>query len=53
MFCMLKKKKYILLMFQNITEIVKTSYFFNDSKRRKMTLCSSKIIISIIKRNTV
>ena len=29
------KKKYILLMFQNITEFVKTSYSFNDSKQKK------------------
>ena len=35
MFCMLKKKKYILLMFQNITQIVKKSYSFNDFKQKK------------------
>ena len=28
MFCMLKKKKYILPMFQNITKIVKNKFFF-------------------------
>ena len=28
MFCMLKKKKFVLPMFQNITQIVKLSYFF-------------------------
>ena len=28
----LKEKKCILLMFQNITQIVKTSYSFNDSE---------------------
>ena len=28
MFYMLKKKKYILLMFQNITQIVKSKLFF-------------------------
>ena len=27
-FCILKKKKYILLMFQNITQIVKNKLFF-------------------------
>ena len=27
-FCMLKKKKYILLMFQNITQIGKNKLFF-------------------------
>ena len=35
MFCMLKKKKHILLQFQNITQIVKKSYSFNDFKPRK------------------
>ena len=29
MFCILKKKKYILLMFQNITQIVKDKLFFS------------------------
>ena len=33
MFYMLNKKKYILPIFQNITQIVKTSYYFNDSIR--------------------
>ena len=28
MFCVLKKKKYILLMFQNIIQIVKNKLFF-------------------------
>ena len=28
MFCMLKKKKYILLLFENITQIVKNKLFF-------------------------
>ena len=47
-----KKEKYILLMFQNITQIVKTSYSFNDFKRRKrMALSCSKGTISNIKRN--
>ena len=36
MFCMLKKKKYIyiyiLIISQNMTQILKTSYSFNDSK---------------------
>ena len=35
MFCMLKKKKYILFMFENITQIVKNALFFNDFKWRK------------------
>ena len=30
-----KKEKYILFILQNITEIVKTKLFFNDSKWRK------------------
>ena len=34
-FCTLKSKKYILLMFQNITQIVKNKLFFNDFKQRK------------------
>ena len=42
MFCMLEKKKYILCMFQNITQIVKASYSSNDSKWRKMTLSCLK-----------
>ena len=45
MFCMLKKKRYILLMFQNITQIVKKSYSFNDFqwREKKMALsCSQK-----------
>ena len=37
LFCMLKKKNYILLMFQNITQIVKNKLFFlmipNEEKR--------------------
>ena len=38
-------------MFQNITQIVKTSYFFNDYKRRMMRLFRTKNSISIINRN--
>ena len=30
-FCMLKKKKYILFMFQNIPQIMNKKLFFNDS----------------------
>ena len=41
-FCMLKKKKYILLMFQNINyvslQLWKTSYSFNDSRWSRMAL---------------
>ena len=53
MFFMLKNKKYILLMFQNITRMVKTSYSFNDSKSRMMPLSSSKKTISVIKKKNV
>ena len=48
MFSMLKKKKYILLIFQKITQSWKTSYFSIDSKwKGTMALscisCSKKI----------
>ena len=46
-----KKEKYILLMFQNITQIVKNKLFFNNSKWRKMALSCSKKTIRTIKRN--
>ena len=45
MFRILKEKKYILLMFQNITQIMKTCYYFNDSKCREMALSYKKKII--------
>ena len=35
-FCMLKKKKYIVPMFQIIIQIVKIRFFFNDYKRRRL-----------------
>ena len=38
-------------MCQNINQIVKTSYSFNDSKRRRMVLYCCKKITCIIKRN--
>ena len=38
-------------MFQNIVQMVKNNLFFDDSKRTKMALSSSKKAISIIKRN--
>ena len=55
MFPILKEKKYILLMFQNITQIMKTCYYFNDSKCREMALSykKKKSLLSIIKRNNV
>ena len=43
MFFMLKTKKYTMLMFKNMTQIVENQSFFNDSKWRRMTLsCSEK-----------
>ena len=43
MFCMLKNKnKYILPIFQKRIQILKRSYFFNDSKWRRVGLSSSK-----------
>ena len=45
----LKEKKCILLMFQNITQIVKTSYSFNDSEWRRMALSCSKKSIRIVR----
>ena len=48
MFCILKNKKHIVLMYQSLIQIVKTSYSFNDSKRRKIALSCSKKTISII-----
>ena len=50
MFCMIKKKNYILPMFQNIVEIVKNSSF-NSFKQRRMILSCNKKTISISKRN--
>ena len=35
MFCMLKNKKCILLMFQNVTQTLNSNYLFNDFKLRK------------------
>ena len=51
MFCMPKKKIYILLMFQNIIQIIKTSYSFNDSRWRGIELSCSKNTIGVIRRN--
>ena len=50
---MLKEKKYILLMFQNVAKSRKTSYYFDYSKRRNMTLSCSKKTICIFKNNSV
>ena len=47
--CMLKKKKYILLMFQNITQIMKIKSFFNDSKRKKIHYLAVKQIPALLR----
>ena len=46
---------YVLLMFQDITQTVKTNYFFSDSKWRRTTmkLCCNKKMISIIKKYNI
>ena len=46
MFCMLKKKRYILLMFQNITQIIKKIILFmilNREKRKWHDLAVKKL----------
>ena len=45
-----KNEKHIMLMFQNITQIVKVRYSFNDFKLRRITLSCSKKTINIIKK---
>ena len=49
--CILKKKKYILVMFENLTQIVKKSYS-NDSKWRRMPLSCSKKLSAILRAVT-
>ena len=36
MFCMIKEKKYMQLIFQDITQIEKKNYFFNDFEQALM-----------------
>ena len=54
-FCILKKKKYVQLIFQKLIQIVKTNNSINKSKRRKrrMALSYSKKTIYIVKRNDI
>ena len=52
-FSMSKNKKYILLMFQDITQIVKKYYHFYDSKWTRMALYHSRTITHIIERNNL
>ena len=49
MFSMVKNKKYFLLIFQNITQIVKNKQFFNNPRRKKMAFSCSQIIASTIR----
>ena len=39
-------------MFQNITQIVKTNYSFNDSKQRRMTLSYNEKISALLRGTT-
>ena len=48
----LKNKIYIILMFQNITQIVKNELLFNDFERRKMPLSFSKRLSVLLKQIT-
>ena len=48
-----KMKNYILLMFRNITQIVKPIYSFNDFNWRRMALSCREKVISIIKRSNI
>ena len=48
-----KNEKHIMLMFQNITQIVKARYSFNDFKLRRITLSCSKKTINIIKKTRI
>ena len=64
MFCMLKKKKYIVLMFQKVIQIVKSKFFPQWFQMEKDTKAKSEgrkqwhyhavgKIICIIKRNDI
>ena len=57
MLCMLKKRKYILPTFQNITQITKNTkqiFFLNDPKQRRiLSYCRKNCTTCIIKRNNV
>ena len=47
----LKRKKYVPLKFQNISQIVETSYSFIDSKLRRVALYCSETTTCIVRRN--
>ena len=50
MFCMLKRKKYILLMIQTITETVKNKLFFQwFQTEKKMVLSCCKKLTTLLK----
>ena len=52
MICMLKKKNISGLCFKTSIISQKTSYSFNDSKRKRMAISCSKKTVSVIKRIT-
>ena len=47
-----KETIYILLIFQNITQIVKSKLFFYDSKWRRMVLSTVKKLSALLKGTT-
>ena len=47
---MVKEEKYILPIFQNITQIVKKKFSVNDSKQRKVALYYSKALPDLLRR---
>ena len=49
---MLKIRNISYLPFKTKLKASKTSYFFNDSKRRKMKLCCSKKLSALLRRIT-
>ena len=53
MFYMLKNKKYIMLTFHSIIQIVKNKFSFNDSKRKMMALsCRQELLSSLLEQIT-
>ena len=44
-----KKKKHIVLMFQNISQIIKNKLLFNDSKWRRMVLSCIKKLSALLR----
>ena len=52
MFCILKMRKCILPTFQNITQIERTIYLFNNSKRRRTALSCRKKLSALLREIT-